>query len=55
MLGKRRGGNVVLAGAHVRLPLERLRARAAADRSPGAVLGPEEMPAFIGGAPPWRD
>ena len=55
VLGKRRGGNVVLAGAHAPLPLERLRARAAADRSPGAVLGPEEMPAFIGGAPPWRD
>ena len=55
VLGKRRGGNVILAGAHALPALERLRARAAADRSPGAVLGPEEMPAFIGGAPPWRD
>ena len=36
VLAKRRGGNIVLAGAH-RLPaLERLRTRAAADRSPGA-------------------
>jgi hypothetical protein len=24
-------------------------------RSPPAVLGPEEMPAFIGGMPAWRD
>ena len=55
MLGKRRGGNVVLAGAHELPSLERLRARAAADPSPGSLLGPEEMPAFIGGVPPWRD
>jgi len=52
---KRRGGNVVLAGSHDPLPLDRLRAKAAADRSPAAVLGPEEMSAFIGGAPPFRD
>lgn len=55
VLAKRRGGNAVLAGAHELPPLERLRALAAADRSPGAMLGPEEMPAFIGGAPAWRD
>jgi spermidine synthase len=55
VLAKRRGGNVVLAGSHDPLPLDRLRARAAADRSPGAVLGPEEMPAFVGGVPRWRD
>jgi spermidine synthase len=55
VLAKRRGGNVVLAGAHVLPPLERLRARAAADASPGAVLGPDDMDAFIGGAPPWTD
>ena len=55
VLAKRRAGNVVLAGAHVLPPLERLRARAAADPSPGAVLGPEDMDAFIGGSPPWRD
>jgi spermidine synthase len=55
VLAKRRGGNVVLAGSHDALPLDRLRARAAADRSPGALLGPEEMPAFVGGAPAWRD
>jgi spermidine synthase len=55
VLAKRRGGNAVLAGAHELPPLDRLRARAAADRSPAAVLGPEEMPAFIGGVPAWRD
>jgi hypothetical protein len=55
VLAKRRGGNVVLAGSHDPLPLDRLRARAAADRSPAAVVGPEEMPAFTGGVPPWRD
>jgi len=55
VLAKRRGGNVVLAGSHDPLPLARLRARAAADRSPAAILGPEEMPAFAGGAPAWRD
>jgi spermidine synthase len=55
VLAKRRGGNVVLAGTHDPLPLERLRTSAAADRSPAAVLGPEEMPAFVGGIPPWRD
>jgi|SRR5829696_2446109 len=55
VLAKRRGGNVVLAGAHALPPLDRLRARAAADRSPGALLGPEEMPAFVGGALPRRD
>ena len=55
MLAKRRGGNLVLVGAHVLPPLDRLRARAAADRSPAAVLGPEGMDAFIGGVPPWRD
>jgi spermidine synthase len=55
VLAKRRGGNVVLAGSHDPLPLDRLRARAAADRSPAAVVGAEEMPAFTGGVPPWRD
>jgi spermidine synthase len=55
VLAKRRGGNVVLVGAHELPPLDRLRARAAADRSQGTVLGPEEMEAFTGGIPPWRD
>jgi spermidine synthase len=55
VLGKRRGGNVILAGAHALPSLERLRARAAADRSPAAVLSPRELVAFIGGAAPWRD
>jgi hypothetical protein len=55
VLGKRRGGNAVLVGAHELPPLDRLRASAAADRSPGALLGPGEIDAFIGGVPPWRD
>ena len=55
VVGKRRGGNVILVGAHALPPLDRLRASAAADRSPGAVLGPGDIDAFIGGAPPWRD
>ena len=54
-LAKRRGGNVVLVGAHAALPLERLRTSAAADREPAALLEPGEMGAFVGGAPPWRD
>ena len=45
----RRGGNVVLVGARAPLPVERLRARAAADVSPG-VLGPLREDTA-----PWRD
>jgi hypothetical protein len=55
VLAKRRGGNVILVGAHALPPLERLRAAGAADRSPAAVLAPEDLPAFVGGAPAWRD
>jgi protein-L-isoaspartate O-methyltransferase len=55
VLGKRRGGNVILVGARELPPLDRLRTAAAADRSPGALLPPADMPAFIGGVPPWRD
>jgi spermidine synthase len=55
VLGKRRSGNVVLVGAHALPPLDRLRASAAADRSPGTLLEPGEVDAFVGGAPPWRD
>lgn len=55
VLAKRRGGNVIVAGARTLPPLDRLRSRAAADRSPAAVLAPDELPAFIGGALPWRD
>jgi spermidine synthase len=51
----RRAGNVVLAAAHDRLPLERLRARAAADPSPAALLSPPDLLAFTGGILPWRD
>jgi spermidine synthase len=55
VLAKRRSGNVVLVGAHALPPFDRLRASAAADRDPGALLEPGELDAFIGGAPPWRD
>ncbi len=55
VLARRRSGNLVLAGSHAPLPLPRLRARAAADPSPAALLGPEEVAAFCGGAAPWRD
>jgi spermidine synthase len=54
-LAKRRSGNVVLVGAHELPPLDRLRARAAADPEPATLLEPEELDAFIGGAPSWRD
>jgi SAM-dependent methyltransferase len=54
VLSRRRGGNVVLVGSHAALPLARLRASAAADPSPAAVLGPEGVEAFTVGAAPWR-
>jgi spermidine synthase len=55
VLARRRGGNVVLVGSHAPLPLARLRARAAADPSPAAVLEPGAVAAFRGGALPWHD
>jgi spermidine synthase len=54
-LAKRRGGNVILAGAHRPVPADRVRAGAAADRSPATLLGPQGIEAFCGGALPWRD
>jgi spermidine synthase len=51
----RRSGNVVLLAAHGPLPLERLRALAAADPSPAALLSPGELAALCAGTPPWRD
>lgn len=49
ILARRRGGNVVVTGAHEALPLTRLRSAAAADPSPAVIreLGEE--------AAPWRD
>ena len=55
VLAKRRSGNVVVVGAHDPPPLDRLRASAAADPSPGTLLEPDDMDAFVGGAPPWHD
>jgi spermidine synthase len=49
LLARRRAGNVVLAGAHVPLPLARLRTRAAADASPTVVQ--TRLPA----GEAWRD
>jgi spermidine synthase len=54
-LARRRGGNVVLVGAHRPLPLDRLRARAAADPAPATLLEPQRIPGFIGGALPLSD
>jgi spermidine synthase len=51
----RRGGNVVLLAARGALPLERLRVRAAADPSPAALLAPDRMERFCGGASAWMD
>ncbi|HYF25006.1 MAG TPA: fused MFS/spermidine synthase [Baekduia sp.] len=50
----RRGGNVVLVAGASPLPLERLRARAAADPEPAAVLDPAATAELAGGAAPWR-
>jgi hypothetical protein len=55
VLRGRRAGNVVLVAAHGPLPLGRLRTRASADPSPAALLAPDDVPAFTGGTPPWRD
>ena len=54
-LRARRGGNVVLLAAHGSLPLERLRVRAAADPSPAALLAPDHVERFCGGASAWMD
>ena len=54
-LARRRSGNVIVVGSHAPLPLDRLRATLAADRSPASVLDPEETARFAGGVPPWFD
>jgi spermidine synthase len=54
-LRARRGGNVVLLAGHGSLPLERLRVRAAADPSPAALLAPDQVERFCGGASAWMD
>ncbi len=51
----RRGGNVVLVASQEALPLERLRARAAADPSPAALLDGAALAALCAGVAPWRD
>jgi hypothetical protein len=54
-LARRRGGNAVLVGAVRPPPLPPLRARAAADLVPGALLDPGAMTAFAAAAAPFRD
>jgi spermidine synthase len=54
-LARRRGGNAVLVGAFRCPPLQPLRARAAADEAPAALLDPGAMTAFHAGAAPFRD
>jgi spermidine synthase len=51
----RRTGNVVLAAAHGELPLERIAARAAADRSPAIVLDPDDVRSLTRGIAPWSE
>jgi spermidine synthase len=55
VLRGRRAGNVVVIAGHGPLPLERLRARAAADASPASLLGPDALAALCAGVAPWRD
>jgi spermidine synthase len=55
VLHGRRGGNVVLVGAHGPLPLERLRARAAADPEPAVLLDPDALRERWGADAPWHD
>jgi spermidine synthase len=49
----RRSGNVVLAASHGPLPLERIRARAAADRSPALLLEHDAVRSLTRGTAPW--
>jgi spermidine synthase len=55
VLRGRRNGNIILVAGSGALPLERLRARAAADPSPAAVLEPAEIDGLIAGLTPWTD
>jgi spermidine synthase len=52
---RRRPGNVLLVGAHRCPPLDRLRARAAADPAPAVLLEPGDAARVLGGAVPFRD
>jgi spermidine synthase len=55
VLRARRQGNVVLVAGHGPLPLERLRVRGAADASPAALAGTEEVEQLCRSTPPWQD
>jgi hypothetical protein len=56
-LGSRgvRGGNVVLVGAVLVPPLDRIGPKGAADRSPARVVTPREVDRLISGHQPTRD
>ncbi|MCW3015639.1 MAG: methyltransferase protein [Solirubrobacterales bacterium] len=56
-LGSRglRGGNMVLIGAAFTPPLDRIAARAAADRSPARLVMPADLHRLIRGQAPARD
>ena len=54
-VARRRAGNLVLVGAHRAFPLQPLRARAAADPEPGALLDPGATAGFCAAMPPFRD
>ncbi len=55
VLRGRRFGNLVLAGAHVPLPVEELARRCAADPFPARVTAGPELDAWIAGAVPVTD
>jgi spermidine synthase len=55
VLRARRQGNVVLVAGNGTLPLERLRVRGAADRSPAALATPAEVELLCRSTPPWQD
>jgi hypothetical protein len=50
-----RAGNTIVAGCATALPLERIAARAAADRSPARLMEPDEMSNRMAGTAPLRD
>jgi spermidine synthase len=55
VLHGRRAGNVVLVAGHGPLPLRRIRAAVASDRSPALLLEPDDVAGLCGGTAPWHD
>lgn len=50
-----RAGNTIVVGSRVRLDLDRIRARAAADRSPARVTAPDGLVRLVAGTVALRD